>query len=426
MRGAGMAAGRALLRAMFEAAVASASADRCVPPNLPAAPKGRTIVVGAGKAAAAMARAVEAHWAGPLEGVVVTRYGHAVPCDRIRVLEAGHPVPDAAGVAAAQALLAAVSGLTADDLVICLISGGGSALLPAMPPGVSLDDERVLTQALLRSGATIAEINAVRKQVSLIRGGRLAAAAAPARIETLIVSDVPGDDPGMVASGPTIADASGPETARAVIARYGITPPASIAAWLAGDAAEVPATPGGVRIIATAQGALEAAAAVARAAGYEPLILGDAIEGEAAVVGTVHAGIVRQVLTHRQPVAAPCVLLSGGETSVTVRGGGRGGRNVEFLLGLLDGLGDRPGVAALAADTDGIDGTEDNAGALIDAESFARARALGLAPRDHLRRNDAYDFFERLGDLLVTGATLTNVNDFRAILIDPPGQGDGA
>lgn len=417
---------RALLRAMFDAAVARVSADRCVPPNLPPPPKGRTVVVGAGKAAAAMARAVETHWPGPIEGVVVTRYGHAAPCARIRVLEAGHPVPDAAGVAAAQALLAAVSGLTADDLVLCLVSGGGSALLPAMPPGVSLEDERALTQALLRSGATIAEINAVRRQVSLIKGGRLAAAAAPARVETLIVSDVPGDDPALVASGPTIADGRGPETARAVIARHDIAPPASIAAWLAGGAAEVPANPGGVHIVATAQGALEAAAMVARAAGYTPLILGDAIEGEAAVVGTVHAGIVRQVLAHRQPVAAPCVLLSGGETSVTVRGDGRGGRNVEFLLGLLDALGDRPGVAALAADTDGIDGTEDNAGALIDETSFARAAALGLSPRDHLARNDAYSLFDRLGDLLVTGPTLTNVNDFRAILIDPPGQGDGA
>ena len=417
---------RALLSAMFDAAVASARADRCVPPNLPPLPKGRTVVVGAGKAAAAMARALETHWQGPVEGVVVTRYGHAVPCERIRVLEAGHPVPDAAGVAAAAAVLAAVSGLTADDLVICLISGGGSALLPAMPPGVSLDDERALTRALLRSGATIAEINTVRKQVSLISGGRLAAAAAPARVETLIVSDVPGDDPALVASGPTIADATGPEIARAVIARHGIVPPPAIAAWLGGGAGAVAVNPEGVRIVATAQGALEAAASVARAAGYTPLILGDAIEGEAAVVGTVHAGIVRQVLAHGQPVAAPCVLLSGGEASVTVRGGGRGGRNVEFLLGLLDAIGDRPGVAALAADTDGIDGTEDNAGALIDETSLARATERGLSPRDHLRRNDAYSFFDRLGDLLVTGATLTNVNDFRAILIEPPGLGDGA
>ncbi|MGF7151154.1 hydroxypyruvate reductase [Sphingomonas zeicaulis] len=421
-----MTAARALLRAMFDAAVASASADRCVPPNLPPAPKGRTVVVGAGKAAAAMARAVETHWAEPLEGVVVTRYGHAVPCARIRVLEAGHPVPDAAGVAAAQALLAAVAGLGADDLVLCLISGGGSALLPAMPPGVSLEDERALTRALLRSGATIAEINAVRRQVSLIKGGRLAAAAAPARVETLIISDVPGDDPALVASGPTIADAAGSETARAVIARHGITPSVSIETWLRGDKGALAVSLGGVRVVATAQMALEAAASVARAAGYAPLILGDAIEGEAAVVGTVHAGIVRQVLAHGQPAAAPCVLLSGGETSVTVRGGGRGGRNVEFLLGLLDALGDCPGVTALAADTDGIDGTEDNAGALIDETSFARASALGLSPRDHLARNDGYSLFDRLGDLLMTGPTLTNVNDFRAILIDPPGQGDGA
>lgn len=416
---------RRLLDAMFDAAVKSALPAHCIPGNLPDPPRGRTVVVGAGKAAAAMARAVEDHWTVPLSGVVVTRYGHGLPCRTIEVLEASHPVPDAAGQAAAARILDAVSGLGADDLVLCLISGGGSALLPALPPGVTLEDERALAKALLKSGATIREMNCVRRHVSLIKGGRLAAAAAPARVVTLLISDVPGDDPATIASGPTVPDDSTRADALAVLHRYGIEPSAAIRAWLDSLDSETP-KPDEVgapdyRLIATPQKMLEAAASVARAAGYTPVILGDAIEGEARDVGLVHAGIARQVLEHARPAAAPCVLLSGGETTVTVRAsGGRGGRNVEFLLGLLVGLDGLPGVSALAADTDGIDGTEDNAGAAINEHSLDRARALGLAPQDHLVRHDAYGFFHALGDLVITGPTLTNVNDFRAIVIDPP------
>ncbi|MFV3131576.1 glycerate kinase type-2 family protein [Niveispirillum sp. KHB5.9] len=411
---------RELLRGMFDAAVGSALPHRCVPPHLPAPPKGRTIVVGAGKAAASMAQAVERHWQGDIEGVVVTRYGHAVPCGRIRVLEAAHPVPDQAGVAAARAILDTVSGLTAEDLVLCLISGGGSALLPALPDGVSLADEQALARALLRSGATIAEMNRVRRHVSLIKGGRLAAAASPARVETLIISDVPGDDPAIVASGPTVVDGSTPQDALAIIAKYGLEVPAGVQSWLEGPGCAPPTNLPNSRVtmVATAQMALEAAADVAARAGCTPLILGNAIEGEAGTVGLVHAGIVRQIRGHGQPVKCPCVLLSGGETTVTVRGNGRGGRNGEFLLGLLAGLGDMTGVSALAADTDGIDGTQDNAGAIIDAGTMARAGRL--KPDACLRANDAYGFFQATGDLLVTGPTLTNVNDFRAILIEEP------
>jgi len=413
-----------LLRAMFSAAVDSALPCHCVPPHLPSLPTGRTVVVGAGKAAAAMARAVEQHWQGPLSGVVVTRYGHAVRCDQITVLEAGHPVPDQAGVEAAGRIIEAVSGLDPEDLVLCLISGGGSALLPALPPGVSLREEQELARALLHSGATVAEMNCVRKHISLIKGGRLAEAAAPARVVTLVISDVPGDDPSTIASGPTIPDASTSEEALRILANRGIDVPPAIRDWLERPESETPnaqavAVPD-CRMIATPQLALEAAARVASEAGYTPLILGSAIEGEARDVGTVHAGIVHQILEHGQPVEAPCVLLSGGETTVTVRGPGRGGRNVEFLLSLLIGLRSVPGVAAIAADTDGIDGTEDNAGALIDCASLDRARSLGLSAPEFLRRNDAYSFFEATGDLVVTGATLTNVNDFRAIVIDAP------
>lgn len=413
-----------LLRAMFSAAVDSALPLHCVPPHLPSPPTGRTVVVGAGKAAAAMARAVEQHWQGPLSGVVVTRYGHAVRCDQIAVLEAGHPVPDQAGVEAAGRIIEAVSGLDPEDLVLCLISGGGSALLPALPPGVSLGDEQELARALLHSGATVAEMNCVRKHISLIKGGRLAEAAAPARVVTLVISDVPGDDPSTIASGPTVPDATTSEEALRIIANRGIDVPPAIRDWLERPESETP-NPQAVavpdcRMIATPQLALEAAARVASEAGYTPLILGSAIEGEARDVGTVHAGIVHQILEHGQPVAAPCVLLSGGETTVTVRGPGRGGRNVEFLLSLLIGLRSVPRVAAIAADTDGIDGTEDNAGALIDCASLDRARSLGLSAAEFLQRNDAYSFFEATGDLVVTGATFTNVNDFRAIVIDAP------
>lgn len=415
---------RALLLELFRAAVDSASADRCVPRHLPSPPTGRTIVVGAGKAAAAMARAVEDHWPKSVEGVVVVPYGHVVACRQVRVLEARHPVPDEAGLCASQAILDTVAGLTADDLVLCLLSGGGSALLPALPKGVALTDEQALSRALLRSGATIAEINCVRRHVSTIKGGRLALAARPAAVRTLIVSDIPGDDAGLVASGPTIADPTTRHDARGVLARYGLEPPAAIAAWLASDASETPEAgeigPPDCRIVATAGEALAAAAAVAREAGYAPLILGDAIEGESAEVGAAQARLVHRVRAGGQPISAPCVLLSGGETSVTVRGDGRGGRNAEFLLALAAGLRGVAGVSAISADTDGIDGSENNAGAIADSTTLARAAACALDPADHLRRNDAYSFFAALGDLVVTGPTLTNVNDFRAILIDAP------
>ena len=413
-----------LLNAMFAAAIDSAQSHRCVPAHLPSPPKGRTVVVGAGKAAAAMAQAVERDWSGPLSGVVVTRYGHGAACHRITVLEAGHPIPDEAGIKATRRIIEAVSGLGPDDLVICLISGGGSALLPAPPRGVSLDDERQLAQALLRSGASIAEMNCVRKHVSMIKGGRLAAAAAPARIVTLVISDVPGDDPSTIASGPTIPDPTTREDALRIIARHGIDAPQAILDWLARPESETPKPTAGTvpdcRMIATPRLALEAAARIAANGGYTPFILGDAIEGEARDVGLVHANTVHRILEHGQPVAAPCVLLSGGETTVTVRGQGRGGRNVEFLLSLLIGLRSVVGVSALAADTDGIDGTEDNAGAMIDDTSLDRARSLGFDAAEFLQRNDAYSFFEATGDLVVTGPTFTNVNDFRAIVIDAP------
>ena len=411
---------------MFEAAVRAAAPDICVPPHLPPPPRGRTVVVGAGKAAAAMARAVEAHWPSdrPLSGLVVTRYGHGVgPLRRIEVVEAGHPLPDAAGAAAAARILAAVSGLGPDDLVLALISGGGSALLTLPPPAIPLADKQALSQALLRGGVDIGAMNCVRKHLSAIKGGRLAVAAAPARIVSLVISDVPGDDPSSVASGPTAPDASTIADARAVLARAGLDVPASIAAHLVDPSAETPkpddpafrfAT---TTVIATAQASLEAAAAVARAAGVTPLILGDAIEGEAAEVARVMSGIARQCSRHGQPASPPCVLISGGETTVTVRGKGRGGRNAEFLLGLALALDGAAVVHAIAADTDGIDGTEDNAGALLAPDTLARAASLGLEGRRRLADNDAYGFFAALGDLVVTGPTRTNVNDFRAILV---------
>jgi hydroxypyruvate reductase len=409
---------------MFDAAVASAMPERSLAPHLPAPPKGRTVVVGAGKGAAAMARAVEHAWAGvALDGVVITRYGHGVATERIRVIEASHPVPDEAGLRAAEEILRLVSGLGEDDLVLCLISGGGSALLTLPAPGLGLDDKRAVTGELLRCGATISEINCVRKHLSAIKGGRLAAAAHPAQVVTLMISDVPGDDPAVIASGPTVADPTTFADARAVLAKYAIAPPAAAAAHLAAAAEETP-KPGDVRLarsravtIATPQGALEAAAAVAEAAGYRALILGDSVEGEAREVALVHAALARQVALHGQPAPPPCALLTGGETTVSVRGSGRGGRNAEFLLALalaLDGL---AGVHALACDTDGIDGSEDNAGALCGPDTLARAAAAGVDARALLANNDAYGFFAALDDLVVTGPTLTNVNDFRAVLV---------
>ncbi len=414
---------RVFLRSLFESAVTAADPHRVLPSFLPAVPRGRTVVVGAGKAAGAMAQALEQHWTGALEGVVVTRYGHKVPTRFIEVLEAAHPVPDQAGQRASQRILEAVQGLTADDLVICLISGGGSALLAAPAPGLTLADKQTMNRSLLRSGATITEMNCVRKHLSSLKGGRLALACYPAQVVTLLISDVPGDDPTVIASGPTVADPTTFAEARAIVEKYGLQDQARAYAHLCAAREETP-KPGDLRLtrtsthlIATPQHSLEAAAAVARAAGVTPVILGDSIEGEAREVAKVMAGIAHQVRRHGQPAARPCVLLSGGETTVTVRGKGRGGRNVEFLLALTLALRGEPGVFALAGDTDGIDGTEDNAGAVVLPDTWARAEHLGLKVADHLADNDGYGFFSALGDLVITGPTLTNVNDFRALLI---------
>ena len=416
---------RTLLQRMFDAAVQAAAPAACVPQALPGPPAGRTVVVGAGKAAAAMAQAVEAHWpAGrQLAGLVVTRYGHDVPAPgqrRIEVVQAGHPVPDAAGQDAAARILALVQGLGPEDLVLCLFSGGGSSLLSLPAPGISLADKQAVNRALLRSGASIGEMNCVRKHLSAIKGGRLAAAAAPARLVSLLVSDVPGDDPSVIASGPTVPDGTTLADARGVLARYRIAPPDAVRARLLDQAAETP-KPGDAAfahastlVVATPQASLEAAASVARAAGVAPLILGDAIEGEASEVARVMAGIARACALHGQPADPPCVLISGGETTVTVRGGGRGGRNAEFLLALAVALDGHPDIYAIACDTDGIDGTEDNAGALLGPDTLARA---GVDARAMLADNDGYGFFSGLGDLVVTGPTRTNVNDFRAVLV---------
>jgi hydroxypyruvate reductase len=415
---------RAVLRRLFDTAVAAVSPAAVMAARLPPRPKGRTVVVGAGKAAAAMARVVEESWTGPLEGLVVTRYGHGVPTRRIRVVEAGHPLPDAAGRDAARAMLAMVQGLSPDDLVLALMSGGGSALLTLPAADLSLADKRAVNAALLSSGAAIAEINMVRKHLSAIKGGRLAATAAPARVVTLALSDVPGDDPAAIASGPTVADPSTFADARAILDRYGIVPPPDVARHLAEGRRES-VKPGDPRlagasaeIVAGSWTALEAAAMRAASAGILPLVLGDAIEGESREAARVMAGIAASVRRHGQPVPAPAVLISGGETTVTLRGTGRGGRNTEFLLALAIALDGMVGVHAIACDTDGIDGSEDNAGAILAPDSLARAAALGLDARAMLADNASYDFFAALGDLVVTGPTRTNVNDFRAILVE--------
>ncbi|MGQ4275420.1 glycerate kinase type-2 family protein [Terrihabitans sp. B22-R8] len=412
-----------LLRAMFDAAVSAALPSRIVAEHLPPRPKGRTIVVGAGKASAAMAKAVEENWDGPLEGLVVTRYGHAALCQHIEIVEASHPVPDQAGQDAAGRILDMVGGLTEDDLVIALISGGGSALLALPVEGLTLQDKQAVNKALLASGASIDEMNCVRKHLSAIKGGRLAAAAYPARLVSLLISDVPGDDPSVIASGPTVPDRTTFADALAIVRKYGIAEPKAAIDHLE-KAADESIKPGDERLsrtetvlIATPQLSLEAAAAIAREAGITPLILGDAIEGEAREVARVMAGITHQVVRYGQPAQTPCVLLSGGETTVTVRGKGRGGRNAEFLLALTVALGGLPNVHALAADTDGIDGSEDNAGAIALDDILSRAETLGVKAKDHLANNDGYGFFERLDALVNTGPTLTNVNDFRAILI---------
>jgi glycerate 2-kinase len=444
---------------LFDAAVAAADPARLLPGRLPPPPAGRTVVLGAGKAAASMAAAVEREWHGSLEGLVVTRYGHAVPCARVEAVEAAHPVPDAAGRDAAGRILELAQGLAADDLLICLISGGGSALLALPAPGVTLEDKQVVNKALLRSGATIAEMNCVRKHLSAIKGGRLAAAAHPARVVTYLISDVPGDDPSVIASGPTLPDPTTFGEALEMLARYGIDGPVAVLEHLRAGAAgaTAPAVPGdastetpkpsdpafaadGLVMLATAADALEAAAACARAAGATPFVLGDDLEGEARDLGGAHAALAiacakggeTALAALREAVArgaahladpvffvprAPLVLLSGGETTVTVCGPGRGGRDTEYLLGLALTLDGHPAVSALAADTDGVDGSEDNAGALVTPDTLARSREAGVDPVAALAANDAYGLFAALGDLVVTGPTRTNVNDFRAVLI---------
>ena len=414
---------RSLLRAMFDAAIAAALPDRSLPAYLPKPPKGRTLVVGCGKAAASMAKAVEDHWKGELSGLVVTRYGHKARTRKIEVVEAAHPVPDLAGREAAERILKLVQGLSADDLVLFLVSGGGSALLALPAPGLTLTDKQAINKALLKSGANITEMNCVRKHLSAVKGGRLAAACAPAKVVTLAISDIPGDDPAVIASGPTVADPTTFADALAILDKYRITEPLTVVNHLRAAREETP-KPGDPRLagtelhmVATPQMSLEAAAEVARKSGVTPLILGDAIEGESREVALVHAGIARQVKRHGQPAKAPCVLLSGGETTVTVRGRGRGGRNAEFLLALAVALNAESGISALAGDTDGVDGTEDNAGAVLTPDSLSRAAARNLDAKAMLADNDGYSFFSGLGDLVITGPTLTNVNDFRALLV---------
>jgi hydroxypyruvate reductase len=431
---------RQFLQALYQAAVTRAlplaNTARYLPPPPTPESGGRTIVIGAGKAGGAMAQAVEALWPpeAPLEGLVVTRYQHIPPrpaglVQRIEVVEAAHPVPDAAGLAAAERILAMVQGLNENDLVLCLISGGGSALLTLPPEGLRLQDKQAINQALLASGAGIAEMNCVRKHLSRIKGGRLAAACAPARVVTLAISDVPGDDPSLIASGPTVPDPSSCAEAVAILQRYGIVVPGAIMSLLEQGALETP-KPGDIlfdgheiHLIATPRQSLEAAAEVARAAGLVAYILSDEMEGESREVGKVHAALARAVALKNQPFEKPCVILSGGETTVTIRPQapgtpkGRGGRAGEFCMGLAQALQGQPGVFALAADTDGIDGTEENAGAFVSPDTLERARALGMKVDAFLERNDAYGFFSALGDLVVTGPTHTNVNDFRAILV---------
>jgi len=410
---------RAYLRALFDTAVAAAQPALCVPQALPAPPTGRTVVIGAGKASAAMAKAVEDHWPGALEGLVVTRYGFSVPCNRIEIVEASHPVPDRAGIEASRRMLGLVGGLGEDDLVICLISGGGSALLCLPAEGLTLADKQAVTGALLRAGTPISEINVVRKHLSAIKGGRLAAAAAPARILTLAISDVPGDDPSAIASGPTVADPSSFADARAILAKYDIAPPDAVLRHLLAAAEESP-KPGDprlaraeYRIVASPGMMLEAAAARARADGIAVEMWGDALEGEARELGREHGQRALATAAERRPR----LILSGGEATVTIKGNGRGGPNAEYALALAMTLDGAPGIHAIACDTDGIDGSEDNAGATIGPDTLNHARALGLEPAAALAANDSYGFFAALDDLVISGPTRTNVNDFRAILL---------
>lgn len=415
---------RTLFAALFKAAVDAAHPGLVMRDFLPARPKGRTIVIGAGKAAAQMAAAFEQAWDGPLEGVVVTRYGYGAPCASIRVLEAAHPVPDEAGLRAAEQLRAAITGLTADDLVVALVSGGGSALLPAPPQGLTLADEQAVNEALLASGAPIAAMNTVRKHLSTIKGGRLALAAHPARVVSLIVSDIPGDNPAFVASGPTVADKASRDDALAIVRDFRLTLPEAAMRHLVSSEANAPSADdprlagNEVHVIASAARSLEAAARKAAEFGIEAVILSDAIEGEARDVAGVHAAIAREIALRDRPFHKPVLLLSGGETTVTIRQkGGKGGRNSEFLLAFALATEGTAGIDAFAADTDGIDGSEDNAGATVDPASLARMRAAGIDPAAALQRNDAWTAFSASGDLFVPGPTGTNVNDFRAILV---------
>lgn len=412
-----------LLRAMFTAAVTAAQPKVCLPSFLPRPQLRRLVVIGAGKASAAMAEVVEDRWPGPLEGVVVTQAGDTAFCRRVEIIEAGHPVPDKRSVAAAQRLLSQVRGLTRDDFVLCLISGGGSSLLSLPAPGLRLEEKQALTRRLLASGASISEVNCVRRHLSAVKGGRLAAACHPARLLTLKISDVPGDRAADIASGPTVADPTTSADALAILGRYGIALPAAARDLLESGRGESvkPGDPrlatSKARIVMTPRRALAAAAAVARRAGVRPLLLGDAIEGEAREVGKVMAGIALSAARHGEPARPPCVLVSGGETTVTVKGEGRGGRNVEFLLSLAIALDGAPAIHALAADTDGVDGLAEVAGASVAPDTLARAARSGMNARDFLARNDAHGFFTALGDQIVTGPTRTNVNDFRAIFI---------
>lgn len=410
------------LTELFHSAVAAADPQKALGAHLPIPPRGRTVVIGAGKGVAQLASAFEKLWDAPVEGVVVTRYGYAMPCDHIKVMEAAHPVPDAAGLEASKALFEAVRGLTKDDLVVALICGGGSALLSAPPGALTLEEEAAMNKALLASGAPISVMNAIRKQVSAIKGGRLAAACYPARLVTLVVSDIPGDDPAQVASGPTIPDAMDRQSARNLAKVWNIGLPERIEAWLAGDQGLAPKPEDAVfagnevRVIASARLSLEAAAGRAEAMGVPAVILSDAMEGEARDVARVHAAMAREIAARNRPFTRPVVMLSGGETTVTIKGTGRGGRNTEFLLSLALAAEGVPFVA-LAADTDGIDGSEDNAGAFADGHSMQRLREMGMDPFSLLARNDAWSAFNQLGDLFIPGPTGTNVNDFRAILI---------
>lgn len=419
---------KTLLTSIFNAAVAAADPEKTIRNHLPAKPKGRTIVIGAGKGSAQMAAAFEKVWDGPIDGLVVTRYGYGAKCERIEIIEAAHPVPDAAGLEASRRLLEKVRGLTADDLVVALISGGGSALLPSPAPGLTLADEIAVNEALLASGAPIAAMNTIRKHVSTIKGGRLAAAAHPARVVSLVVSDIPGDNPALVASGPTVPDTGSREDALASIAAYGMKLPDAVMAHIQSPAADAPRPDdphfagNEVHLTASAGVSLEAAAAEARRQGIEAVILSDAIEGEAREVGGVHAAIAREVATRNRPFAKPVLILSGGETTVTLRAPidgikGKGGRNSEFLLAFAIGIDGVDGIHALAADTDGIDGSENNAGAFADGSTVSRMRVVGVDAKAMLAGNNAWTAFNAVGDLFVPGPTGTNVNDLRAILV---------